>query len=233
MREKRSDVVVVGGGSAGLAAASRIAAEGYSVTILERENELGGILNQCIHNGFGLQRFKEDLTGPEYAERFIEEATEQSGIDVLLETTALEVSPGSVHTVYGYSRHGGVTRIDARAIVLAMGCRERNRGNIGIPGTRPSGVFTAGLAQLTSFCRQLSILPRIPWLVGVPAHHKPPAPAYEENPVHKLVECIQRILDAHLLGNHDDAHRPGFSPQVLFIREVIAVQESLHLGSYI
>ncbi|MBN2553279.1 MAG: FAD-dependent oxidoreductase [Spirochaetales bacterium] len=147
MREKRSDVVVVGGGSAGLAAACRIAAEGYSVTILERENELGGILNQCIHNGFGLQRFKEDLTGPEYAERFIEEAGKQSGIDVLLETTALEVSPGLVHTVYGYSRHGGVTRIDARSIVLAMGCRERNRGNIGIPGTRPSGVFTAGLAQ--------------------------------------------------------------------------------------
>ena len=147
MREKRADAVVVGGGSAGLAAASRIAAEGFSVTVLERENELGGILNQCIHNGFGLQRFKEDLSGPEYAERFIDLVEKQGNVEVLLETTALEVNPGAVHAVYGYSKHGGVTRISARAIVLAMGCRERNRGNIGIPGTRPSGVFTAGLAQ--------------------------------------------------------------------------------------
>ena len=147
MREKRTDAVVIGGGSAGLAAASRIAAEGYSVTVLERESEPGGILNQCIHNGFGLQRFKEDLSGPEYAERFIDLVEKQDNVEVLLETTALEVSPGAVHAVYGYSRHTGVTRIDARVIVLAMGCRERNRGNIGIPGTRPSGVFTAGLAQ--------------------------------------------------------------------------------------
>jgi len=147
MREKRADAVVIGGGSAGLAAASRIAAAGYSVTVLERENELGGILNQCIHNGFGLQRFKEDLSGPEYAERFIHSVGKQDNIEVLLETTALEVSPGAVHAVYGYSKHGGVSRIDTRAVVLAMGCRERNRGNIGIPGTRPSGVFTAGLAQ--------------------------------------------------------------------------------------
>jgi NADPH-dependent 2,4-dienoyl-CoA reductase/sulfur reductase-like enzyme len=147
MREKRADAVVIGGGSAGLAAASRIAAEGFSVTVLERENELGGILNQCIHNGFGLQRFKEDLSGPEYAERFIDSVEKQGNLEVLLETTALEVSPGPVHSVYGYSKHTGVTKINARAIVLAMGCRERNRGNIGIPGTRPSGVYTAGLAQ--------------------------------------------------------------------------------------
>ena len=147
MREKRTDAVVIGGGSAGLAAASRIAAEGYAVTVLERESGLGGILNQCIHNGFGLQRFKEDLSGPEYAERFIDLVEKQDNVEVLLETTALEVSPGPVHAVYGYSKHTGVTRIDARVIVLAMGCRERNRGNIGIPGTRPSGVFTAGLAQ--------------------------------------------------------------------------------------
>jgi NADPH-dependent 2,4-dienoyl-CoA reductase/sulfur reductase-like enzyme len=147
MREKRTDAVVIGGGSAGLAAASRIAAEGYSVTVLERESELGGILNQCIHNGFGLQRFKEDLSGPEYAERFVDLVGKRDNVEVLLETTALEVSPAAVHAVYGYSKHTGVTRIEARAIVLAMGCRERNRGNIGIPGTRPSGVFTAGLAQ--------------------------------------------------------------------------------------
>jgi len=147
MREKRADTVVIGGGCAGLAAASRIAAQGYKVAVLERENELGGILNQCIHNGFGLQRFREDLSGPEYAERFIESVEKQGNVEVLLDTTALEVSPGPMHTVYGYSKNSGVTRIDARAIVLAMGCRERNRGNIGIPGTRPSGVFTAGLAQ--------------------------------------------------------------------------------------
>jgi NADPH-dependent 2,4-dienoyl-CoA reductase/sulfur reductase-like enzyme len=147
MREKRADAVVIGGGSAGLAAASRIAAEGHSVVVLERESELGGILNQCIHNGFGLQRFKEDLSGPEYAERFVQAARKQNNLEVLVETTALEVIPGAVHAVYGYSKHGGVTKIDARSIVLAMGCRERNRGNIGIPGTRPSGVFTAGLAQ--------------------------------------------------------------------------------------
>jgi NADPH-dependent 2,4-dienoyl-CoA reductase/sulfur reductase-like enzyme len=147
MKEKRYDAAVLGGGSAGLAAASSIAAEGYSVALLERENELGGILNQCIHNGFGLQRFKEDLTGPEYAEQFIEAVEKQSNIEVFLETTALDVTPGTVHTVYGYSRRGGVTKIDTRTIVLAMGCRERNRGNIGIPGTRPAGVFTAGLAQ--------------------------------------------------------------------------------------
>jgi NADPH-dependent 2,4-dienoyl-CoA reductase/sulfur reductase-like enzyme len=147
MREKRAEAVVIGGGSAGLAAASGIAAAGFSVVLLERESELGGILNQCIHNGFGLQRFKEDLSGPEYAERFVQAAEKQNNLEVLLQTTALEVSPGAVHTVYGYSKLGGVTKIDARAIVLAMGCRERNRGNIGIPGTRPSGVFTAGLAQ--------------------------------------------------------------------------------------
>ena len=147
MREKRADAVVIGGGSAGLAAASRIAAEGHSVVLLERESELGGILNQCIHNGFGLQRFKEDLSGPEYAERFVQAARKQNNLEVLVETTALEVIPGAVHAVYGYSKNGGVTRIDAETIVLAMGCRERNRGNIGIPGTRPSGVFTAGLAQ--------------------------------------------------------------------------------------
>jgi NADPH-dependent 2,4-dienoyl-CoA reductase/sulfur reductase-like enzyme len=147
MKEKRRDAVVIGGGSAGLAAASRIAAEGFTVTVMERENELGGILNQCIHNGFGLQRFKEDLSGPEYAERFIDMVKKRDNVEVLLETTALEASPGPVHAIYGYSKHGGVARIDARAVVLAMGCRERNRGNIGIPGTRPSGVFTAGLAQ--------------------------------------------------------------------------------------
>ena len=147
MIEKTYDAVVFGGGSAGLAAAARIAGQGYSVAVLERENELGGILNQCIHNGFGIQRFKEDLTGPEYAERFIEMVEDLENVSIFLETTALEVTPGTPHSVFAYSKRYGVVKIECRAIVLAMGCRERNRGNIGIPGTRPAGVFTAGLAQ--------------------------------------------------------------------------------------
>ncbi len=147
MKERRYDAVVFGGGAAGLAAAGRIAREGCRVAVVERENALGGILNQCIHNGFGLQRFKEDLSGPEYAERFIDEIGTLAGLDVHLNTTALQVSPGQEHTVYTCSRQDGMMKIAARAIVLAMGCRERNRGNIGIPGTRPSGIFTAGLVQ--------------------------------------------------------------------------------------
>jgi len=147
MIEKIYDAVVFGGGSAGLAAAARIAGQGHSVALLERENELGGILNQCIHNGFGIQRFKEDLTGPEYAERFIEMVGELDNVSIFLETTALEVTPGTPHSVFAYSKRHGVIKIESRAIILAMGCRERNRGNIGIPGTRPAGVFTAGLAQ--------------------------------------------------------------------------------------
>jgi NADPH-dependent 2,4-dienoyl-CoA reductase/sulfur reductase-like enzyme len=148
--EKRYDAVVFGGGSAGLAAAARIASEGFSVAVLEREQELGGVLNQCIHSGFGLHVFREDLTGPEYAERFIERVRGASGLDVYLETTAQEVTAGGGTepiVVYGYSRRYGILRLAARAAVLAMGCRERNRGNIGIPGSRPAGVFTAGLAQ--------------------------------------------------------------------------------------
>jgi NADPH-dependent 2,4-dienoyl-CoA reductase/sulfur reductase-like enzyme len=150
--EKRYDAVVFGGGSAGLAAAARIASEGFSVAVLEREQELGGVLNQCIHSGFGLHVFREDLTGPEYAERFIERVRGASGLDVYLDTTAQEVTAGGGSSpeaivVYGYSHRYGILRLAARAAVLAMGCRERNRGNIGIPGSRPAGVFTAGLAQ--------------------------------------------------------------------------------------
>ncbi len=166
MTSRRYDALVFGGGSAGMAAAVRIAAAGFSVAVLEREQELGGVLNQCIHSGFGLKVFREDLTGPEYAERFCERLAAAPGVDVYLETTAQEVggpsaagsaaadgepaaAPGATATltVYGYSRRHGVLQLEARAGVLAMGCRERNRGNVGIPGTRPSGVFTAGFAQ--------------------------------------------------------------------------------------
>jgi NADPH-dependent 2,4-dienoyl-CoA reductase/sulfur reductase-like enzyme len=146
------DALVFGGGSAGMAAAARIAAAGFSVAVLERERELGGVLNQCIHSGFGLKVFREDLTGPEYAERFCERLSAAPGVEVYLETTAQEVAPPAPGaeaplTVFGYSRRHGILELSARAGVLAMGCRERNRGNVGIPGTRPAGVFTAGFAQ--------------------------------------------------------------------------------------
>ncbi len=147
MRENHCDVVVIGGGSAGMAAAVAIAENGFSVTILEREGEAGGILNQCIHNGFGLHHFREELTGPEYAGRFIAKM-KSLPIDFLPRTTAMDFDEGiDRRTVYAFSRRDGVMAISTRAIVLAMGCRERNRGSIGIPGTRPAGVFTAGLAQ--------------------------------------------------------------------------------------
>jgi len=148
MTERIVDAVVVGGGSAGLAAAAEIARRGYQVAVVERELSLGGILNQCIHNGFGLHYFKEELTGPEYAQRFIELTREEDGIEFHLDTAVLEAEENADHKiVYAISKHHGVTKFICNAIVLAMGCRERNRGNIGIPGTRPSGIFTAGLAQ--------------------------------------------------------------------------------------
>jgi len=145
------DALVVGGGSAGLAAALRLREAGASVAVVEREPFLGGILLQCIHSGFGLHEFGEDLTGPEYAERFIR-PTLAAGIEIYLDATVTEIGeePGegtAGRTVIALSRSHGVIRFATRAVVLAMGCRERNRGNVAIAGTRPAGVFTAGLAQ--------------------------------------------------------------------------------------
>jgi NADPH-dependent 2,4-dienoyl-CoA reductase/sulfur reductase-like enzyme len=147
MRELHFDGVVIGGGAAGMAAALELDAAGFSAAVIDREDHLGGILQQCIHNGFGLHEFGEELTGPEFAERLIRK-TVDSGVAVYLNTTVSSInSAGPDKELFCVSPDLGVIRINARAVVLAMGCRERNRGNVRIPGSRPAGIFTAGLVQ--------------------------------------------------------------------------------------
>ena len=145
------DVVVIGGGPAGMATALAAQKAGAHVAIVEREQHLGGILRQCIHPGFGLSHFKQELTGPEYAQRFIDQVR-STDIALFLNSMVIGIDSGeptedtAVHTITLMSRTG-MLRLTGRAVVLAMGCRERTRSEIKIPGSRPAGVFTAGLAQ--------------------------------------------------------------------------------------
>lgn len=139
------DVVVIGSGPGGLAAAVAAKKEGAEdVLIIERDSELGGILLQCIHNGFGVEIFKEDLPGPSYAQRFMNEAL-SLGVETILDTMVLDITPQ--RKIYASSKRHGFVEIEARSIVLAMGCREKTRAQIQIPGSRPAGVYTAGTAQ--------------------------------------------------------------------------------------
>lgn len=140
----RKDAIIIGGGPGGLAAAAELKKQGINdILILEREKQLGGILRQCIHDGFGLTRFGETLSGPEYAQRFIDEIKKEQ-IPYQTDCTVLEITNDKIVTAVC---EGRIVQYQAKAVILSMGCRERTRGALGIPGSRPAGVYTAGVAQ--------------------------------------------------------------------------------------
>jgi len=147
MKALEYEIAVIGGGAAGLSAAAKCAASGRRTVVIERGEELGGVLLQCIHSGFGLHYFREELTGPEYATRVLSQASE-AGAGFLVSATVMQITPdGPGHLLTVYSRQEGVIMVRARAVILAMGCRERCRGNLGVPGDRVPGVYSAGTAQ--------------------------------------------------------------------------------------
>ena len=137
------DVIVIGGGPAGMEAAISAKEQGANVVLIERNNALGGILNQCIHNGFGLHYFKEELTGPEYASKFRQLVNENNKISVMLNTFVTKINGKKIEIMNDH----GKQELECKSLVLAMGCRERTAGNIMLTGTRPTGIYTAGLAQ--------------------------------------------------------------------------------------
>lgn len=142
--EKKVDVTIIGGGPAGLSAGIASGKSGKKILIIERNDELGGVLNQCIHPGFGLLYFKEELTGPEYAQRLIKEIEKYKNIDIFLDTMVLEINENK--EVIAVNKDG-VWKIKSKVVIFSTGCRERTRGNLQIPGDRPAGIYTAGTAQ--------------------------------------------------------------------------------------
>ncbi|MFX0048090.1 MAG: NAD(P)/FAD-dependent oxidoreductase [Candidatus Hermodarchaeota archaeon] len=144
MKKYKADVVVIGGGAGGLAAAIEVKKAKLEILIIERDIELGGITLQCIHNGFGLKEFEEELTGPEYVQKFINQAIDLK-IPYLLDSMVIEITKEK--QIYAVNKLDGLIEVEAKAIILAMGCRERTRGAINIPGFRPAGIYTAGQAQ--------------------------------------------------------------------------------------